>query len=60
MDEVTGAERGLAVFVLIMAIGMAYIAVDTLCGNKFTKGFMRSASLASVTQLPVPEEPPAS
>lgn len=60
MEDVTWAERWLAVLGLMIGAAVSYIALDTLTNGMLTKSLTRNVKLASVTPLPVPEEPPAS
>ena len=50
----------LAILGLILAGGLAYMAVDVLAAGALTRSLRPAVNLASVTHLPVPEEPPAS
>jgi hypothetical protein len=58
-EECAWCERGLAVLGLIIGVGLAYIAVDTMMGGRLTRGLARGRALASVTPLRTPEEPSA-
>ena len=60
MEEVTWGERALAIFGLALAGSLAYMAIDVLFGGWLTASLRPAARLASVTHLPVPDEPPAS
>jgi len=57
--EVTWGERALAIVGLMIAGGLAYMALDVLLDGALTKGLTRNVRLATVTELPV-QEPPAS
>ena len=60
MDEVTWTERWLAIIGLMIGGAVAYMSIDLLFGGMVTRSLTRSVKLASVTHLPVAEEPPAS
>lgn len=60
MEDVTWGERMLAIFGLVLAGGLAYMAIDVLGNGWLTRSLRPVAHLATVTQLPTPEEPPAS
>lgn len=59
MDDVTWAERSLAIIGLVIGAAVSYMAIDMLTGGMLTRSLTRGAKLASVTDLPV-QEPPAS
>jgi hypothetical protein len=57
-QECVWCERAIAIFGIIIAAGLAYMAVDSLLDGRIARGFARSVHLAPVLNLPTTEAEP--